>query len=477
MVDRAVSRRTLIGGAAAGTAAALVPATAAKAAGAREQRVEVAIVGAGAAGLYAADVLKGRRSLVILEANPRIGGRLLNGKIGPGRNDIAELGGEWISTKQRIVRRLLRRYHLGVFPTYSKGQSTLILDGQVSRFDTIPDLPIDATAEVAAALLELTAMAAEVPVNAPWNAKQAEAWDSMTGQTWIDDNVDSPVAATVIEVAIGGPTGVRAADVSLLHYLFIAQAAGGPRDLITQGEGVLQYRVVQGTARMVEGLAKPLRPVTRLNTPVTMIERGSRTLRVTTPDGVWVADRVIIAMAPTMTAQILFDPVLPVARNQSVQRAGMGDTIKAFAVYPTPFWRKKGYNGTIQSNSTVFNAAFDNTPARPGAPGVLLALVENNEARRIGALPKAQRQREVTAGFAKAFGGEALHPTRYVDQDWARSRGSAEARPQRSRRAPHRVPIPVRPVDRGPALRRDGNRKPVVGQYRGGVRVRRARGA
>jgi monoamine oxidase len=123
----------------------------------------------------------------------------------------------------------------------------------VSRFDTIPDLPLDATAEVAAALLELTAMAAEVPVNAPWNAKQAEAWDSMTGQTWIDDNVDSSIAATVIEVAIGGPTGVRAADVSLPHYLFIAQAAGGPRDLITQGEAcssIASSRAPRGWSRI-----------------------------------------------------------------------------------------------------------------------------------------------------------------------------------------------------------------------------------
>ena len=138
-MDRAVSRRTLIRGAAAGTAAALGPQAAARAAGTREQRVEVAIVGAGAAGLYAADVLKGKRSLVILEASPRIGGRLLNGKIGPGRNDIAELGGEWVTTKQRIVRQLLRRYRLGVYPTYLNGKTTLILDGRCpasTRFRT-----------------------------------------------------------------------------------------------------------------------------------------------------------------------------------------------------------------------------------------------------------------------------------------------------------------------------------------------------
>jgi monoamine oxidase len=111
-MDGAISRRALLRGAAAGTAITAVPAVAAQVAPG-EKRVDVLIVGAGAAGLYAADVLKRKRSLVILEANPRIGGRLLNGKIGPAPNDIAELGGEWISTKQRIVRQLLRRYRLG----------------------------------------------------------------------------------------------------------------------------------------------------------------------------------------------------------------------------------------------------------------------------------------------------------------------------------------------------------------------------
>ena len=45
-------------------------------------------------------------------------------------------------------------------------------------------------------------------------------------------------------------------------------------------------------------------------------------------------------------------------------------------------------------------------------------------------MPKARRQLEVTAGFAKAFGSEALHPTMYVDQDWGAQpwiRGGAAA--------------------------------------------------
>ena len=411
-----MNRRALLRGAVAGTAAAAIPAGAAKAA-ASEKRVNVVIVGAGASGLYAADVLKGRRSVVVLEANARTGGRLLNGRIGPRPNDISELGGEWINVNQRLVRKLLRRYRLGVFPTYTKGKGTLIWDDKVSRFDTLPDLPGGGTADLVAAFAQLTLMAADVPVKAPWNSPHAAEWDSQTAQTWIDDNITVPSAKFFGEVAIGGGPGARAEDISLLHYLFIAAASGGPLDLITQGIGALQYRVQGGTARMVEGLTAHLRSVIRLSSPVTMIEHGARSVRVTTPNGVWVADHVIVAMAPTMTQQILFDPVLPVMRNQSVQRIGMGATIKAFAVYETPFWRKRNLSATIQSNSTIFTTAFDNSP-KDGSLGVILVLIEGNNARELATWSQSRRQAAVVNGIAKALGRRALHPTKYMDQNW-----------------------------------------------------------
>jgi len=417
-MDLAINRRTLLKGAAAGTAAAAVPTAAALAAGG-EKRVNTVVVGAGMSGLYAAEQLKKRgRSVVILEASGRIGGRVLNLKVGPKPNDVSEAGAQWIAPGQRIIWQLMRRFRLKTFKNYTAGSSTLIVDGKVIRFDgPLAPFPGVAQEQVAGAFAELSLMAADVPVNAPWNADFAEQWDNTTAQSWIDANVSNRVARDFLGIALGGPVSVSAQDISLLHYLFVAEACGGPLDMISLGNGVLSYRIVGGTGRLANGLARPLRNIIKLKTPATMIEHGRNSVRVTTPHGRWVADHVIVAMSPTMTQQILFDPVLPVVRNQSVQRTGNGSCIKAFPVYSKPFWRKQGLNGAIQSNSTPFAAVFDNSPP-DGSLGVLFGLIENVQARRMSQMSPAARKAEVLNGLALAFGEEARHPIRYLEQDW-----------------------------------------------------------
>jgi monoamine oxidase len=422
IVDKRTDRRTVLRGAALGTAAALVPAKATAATkGAKETRVDVAVVGAGMSGLYAADLLRrAGRSVVILEASPRIGGRVLNLKVGPRAIDVSEAGAQWIAPEQRRIQSLMKRFRLKTFKNFTDGKATLIIDGQILRIDgaNIGSLPAAAAQQLVAVFGELTSMAAKVPVDAPWKAPQAEEWDSQTAATWVAGRVSEPLSRSFASVALGGPVSVLPPDISLLHYLFIAAACGGPLSLVSVGSGVLSDRVVGGTGRLAAGLAAPLKSVTKLNSPVTALEHGKRSVRLTTPEGSYVADHAVIAMAPTMTQQILFDPMLPVPRTQSVQRTGMGSAIKCFPVYKKPFWRDKGLSGIVQSNSTPFAAAFDNSPA-DGSPGVLFALVENVHARRLSGLSPAKRRAEVLDGLALALGDEARKPIRYVEQDWS----------------------------------------------------------
>ena len=70
--------------------------------------VDVAIVGAGLAGLSAAEALSDAgRSIIVLEADERVGGRTLNYDLGDGK--VVEVGGQWVGPTQQHLIDLANR--------------------------------------------------------------------------------------------------------------------------------------------------------------------------------------------------------------------------------------------------------------------------------------------------------------------------------------------------------------------------------
>ena len=403
-----------------------------------ELESDVAIVGAGLAGLVAARRLSARgvRPLV-LEARNRVGGRLLNEQIGDGK--VVEVGGQWIGPTQQRIAAQAAELGVGAFPTHDEGRHVIEMSGKRATYagaltdarvglvrDLAPVISPLALVDFEQARARLDRMAKQVPLEAPWTAPKAARWDSQTFATWVQRNTRSAAARSLFELATEAVWAAEPADVSLLHVLFYTHSGGGFNTLVGTGGGAQQDRFHGGSQRIAELIAEALGAERlRLGSPVRHLEHGDGgvVLRCAgyagKQDALTVrAKRAIIAVPPTLAGRLSYDPPLPARRDQLTQRMPQGTVIKTMAVYERPFWRDEGLSGQATSDVGPARVVFDNSPP-DGSPGVLLGFLEGRLARQWGARPAAERREAILAGHARLFGERAAKPERFIERVWS----------------------------------------------------------
>jgi len=391
--------------------------------------VDVAIVGAGLAGLEAARRLEAAgRSVLVLEARDRVGGRTLSHTLESGH--VVDLGAQWIGPGQDRITGLCEELGLRTFPQHCEGTKVLALGDAVRTYKAdIPSLPLLGLLDLDRAIKRLDRLAAEVPLGAPEQAREARAWDAMTVETWKQRNLFTAGARALVDVAVEAILAASPREVSLLHFLSYLHSGGGLMRLSTIPGGAQQTRLREGFQEVSRRLAARLAGQVLLEAPVRRIRQDEEGVTVEHARGEARARFVVVAIPPALAGRIEYDPLLPSARDQLTQRAPMGSVIKCVAVYERPFWRERGYSGEAVCDRDPVRIAFDDSPDEHGeghptgagtsGQGALVGFVLADAARRFGPRPAEERRREVLGAFARFFGEEARRPVEYAEKDWS----------------------------------------------------------
>ena len=425
-----VTRRSLIGGAAAVGAAAAAPYPASGAARKRPVRrsTRVVVVGAGFAGLSAARELvrKGVRDVVVIEARNRVGGRTWTRRLGGVDYDV---GGQWLKTEpssfgwaQERITKLAAEVGVKTFKTYNDGQNVYYYDGTLQRYDStgpFGPIPPDPTGvpDAFKAIQQINSMAKEVPLDAPWTAARAEEWDGQTFETWKQANAATPGGKFLLDLGIEAVWACEPRDVSLLHVLWYTHSGDTFDNLINTAGGAQDSRFVGGASAVSRRVARQLGRRVLLRSPVRRIVRKARKVRVESDRAIVTADHVIVTVPPAVAAGIDHRPVLPGLRAQLEQRVPMGAVVKCQARYPKPFWRDDGLTGQATSDMGPVKVTFDGSP-KSGSPGVMLGFVDGEDARVLNALPEAERHRQEIESYVRYFGEKARNPREVFDYAW-----------------------------------------------------------
>ncbi len=381
-------------------------------------KTDVAVIGAGLAGIAAARAVEhGGASTVLVEARERVGGRLESVSIGDGK--WVDVGGQWIGPTQDRVEALARELAHETFPTYATGENVLEIDGKLVRYTgTIPRLAPHVLADVGQAMLRLNRMATKIPPEEPWTAPRAKSWDSQTTWSWMRRNMATRTGRSMLELAVKAVWAAMPADVSLLHLLFYIRSAGTLELLLDIEGGAQQDRFAEGAQNLAVKAAAQLAGELMLGSPVRRIEHGPEGVTVRSDKATVRARRAIVAIPPTLAGRIAYDPPLPGYRDQLTQRFPMGACIKCMALYEEPFWRAAGLSGSAVSELGPLSILFDNSPP-DGSPGIIVGFLEGHWARELGRAREEERRSAVTENLVRLFGSRAARPDRYLERNWA----------------------------------------------------------
>ncbi len=383
------------------------------------REAEVCVVGAGLAGLTAARRLsQAGRSVVVLEARDRVGGRVWTRT---SRDGVpVDMGGCFVAPHHDRMHALAKEMGVATFKTFVDGDNVLATRGKVRRYrGDIPRVSPVALLSAGQAIARMNAMAKKVPVDAPWDAPRAAQWDALSVRAWLSaTRVPTRVARDLIEATVRACFAADLSEVSLLNWLFLARSAGGIESLMNIAGGYQDAQFEGGVGQIPDAMAAELGAAVVLGTPAAAVRQAGDRVEVAGGGCVVSARRVVVALPRALATGIRFDPVLPADHALLLHQVPAGTEVKMVAIYASPFWRRDGLSGATVATDDEIEVTLD-TGQPNHAQGIVAGYSAGPRARALAALGEGERRAVFVRTLSRRLGPSAASPLEVMEQNWA----------------------------------------------------------
>ncbi|MEZ5098524.1 MAG: NAD(P)/FAD-dependent oxidoreductase [Thermoleophilia bacterium] len=290
---------------------------------------DVVVVGGGLAGLTAArDLRAAGRSVLLLEARDRLGGRTWYRPFA-GTEKLVELGGTWFSREAHVhLAREIERYGLEVTPSPTPVEFRSFVGGEL-RTGRLP-VPPGEEGALARAYSLIREASRRVDVTRPLDLQGLGDLDVSLADFLGPLELPAATREHVSSWWAGFSFGCGADEVSALHVLsWVALFGNGT----WAWDDVPAEKLARGTASLVDALAADGGSQVRLASPVAALRQEPHGVRVVLRDGSVEHGRVVVLATPLNTWRDLeLSPGLSEPKRQAAREGHAGRAVKVWAL-------------------------------------------------------------------------------------------------------------------------------------------------